>query len=361
MARAESSFADLRSAQRFALEIGALDEAFGLIGSIREFAMRAMRYEVFALGRRRLPRARRARSSARAAADRHAGVRRVGPRRVRARDRRSPRRPASSRTRSAWRRAGLPNACSPTCSTSSTEATSGNVEAARQVELAEASGNESRLCTRATWVRSRSAPKADTTRPTTRRASARACAGDRAAQPTWRRPRSPKASRAGPRPMRSKRSSTADRIARAAGNRWMSAFAAHRGERTARRPGRVEEGCAGLAEMVALWYRAGDWSQQWHTLSRCVIALAPDRKPRAGDGARRRDRDARHARRRADDVDPARRRVRNARRVDRPSSAPNEPPSSGPRAPRARSRTSCSARGRRCSPVSDCRSRARRR
>ena len=48
MARAESSFADMRSAQRFALEIGALDDAFGLIGSLREFAMRAMRYEVFA-------------------------------------------------------------------------------------------------------------------------------------------------------------------------------------------------------------------------------------------------------------------------------------------------------------------------
>ena len=25
--------------------------------------------------------------------------------------------------------------------------------------------------------------------------------------------------------------------------------------------------------MVDLWYRAGEWSQQWHTLSRCVIAL----------------------------------------------------------------------------------------
>ena len=48
MARAESSFADLRAAQRFALEIGALDHAFQIIGSIREFAMRAMRYEVFA-------------------------------------------------------------------------------------------------------------------------------------------------------------------------------------------------------------------------------------------------------------------------------------------------------------------------
>src|SRR5947209_3642581 len=48
MARADASFADLRSAQRFALDTRALDHAFGLIGSIREFAMRAMRYELFA-------------------------------------------------------------------------------------------------------------------------------------------------------------------------------------------------------------------------------------------------------------------------------------------------------------------------
>jgi hypothetical protein len=37
--------------------------------------------------------------------------------------------------------------------------------------------------------------------------------------------------------------------------------------------GELEVGCAGLAEMLGVWYRAGDWSQQWHTLSRCVIAL----------------------------------------------------------------------------------------
>jgi hypothetical protein len=44
-----------------------------------------------------------------------------------------------------------------------------------------------------------------------------------------------------------------------------SGFLVHRGD--------IEAGCAGLAEMVDLWYRAGEWSQQWHTLSRCVIAL----------------------------------------------------------------------------------------
>src|SRR6202034_2576068 len=45
---ADASFADLRAAQRFALETGDLDTAIGLIVSSREFAMRAMRYEVFA-------------------------------------------------------------------------------------------------------------------------------------------------------------------------------------------------------------------------------------------------------------------------------------------------------------------------
>ena len=48
LARADGALADLRAAQRFAMDIGDVDTAFRLIGSIREFAMRAMRYEVFA-------------------------------------------------------------------------------------------------------------------------------------------------------------------------------------------------------------------------------------------------------------------------------------------------------------------------
>jgi len=65
----------------------------------------------------------------------------------------------------------------------------------------------------------------------------------------------------------------ADRIASSAGNRWMSAFARTEASGLLVARGEVASGCAGLAEMVALWSRAGDWSQQWHTLSRCVIAL----------------------------------------------------------------------------------------
>jgi ATP/maltotriose-dependent transcriptional regulator MalT len=64
-----------------------------------------------------------------------------------------------------------------------------------------------------------------------------------------------------------------ERIARSVGNRWMQAFAFTEASGLLVSRGELEPGCAGLAEMVGVWYRAGDWSQQWHTLSRCVIAL----------------------------------------------------------------------------------------
>jgi hypothetical protein len=64
-----------------------------------------------------------------------------------------------------------------------------------------------------------------------------------------------------------------ERIARAAGNRWMQGFAFTEASGLLVSRGELELGCAGLADMVGVWYQAGDWSQQWHTLSRCVIAL----------------------------------------------------------------------------------------
>src|SRR5690606_2380402 len=45
--RADGSFADLRAAQRFAVQVGDDDTALRLITSIREYAMRTLRYEVF--------------------------------------------------------------------------------------------------------------------------------------------------------------------------------------------------------------------------------------------------------------------------------------------------------------------------
>ena len=63
------------------------------------------------------------------------------------------------------------------------------------------------------------------------------------------------------------------RIAGAVGNRWMHGFAVTEASGLLVSRGELEAGCAGLAEMVGVWDRAGDWSQQWHTLSRCAIAL----------------------------------------------------------------------------------------
>ena len=149
----------------------------------------------------------------------------------------------------------------------------GNVESARQLELAEASGDKSRLvhacymaavalssvgdydeaaawCAARTWSRRR---------PVRR--------------PTSRRPRLRKAFRPRAADDALEGFVTADRLARSAGNRWMSAFARTEASGLLVHRGDIDQGCAGLAETVGLWYRAGEWSQQWHTLSRCMIAL----------------------------------------------------------------------------------------
>jgi hypothetical protein len=65
----------------------------------------------------------------------------------------------------------------------------------------------------------------------------------------------------------------ADRLACSAGNRWMSAFARTEASGLQVRQGRLSDACAGLVETVDTWYRAGEWAQQWHTMSRCLIAL----------------------------------------------------------------------------------------
>ena len=53
----------------------------------------------------------------------------------------------------------------------------------------------------------------------------------------------------------------------------MSAFARTEASSLRVCMGDLARGCAGLADTVDAWYRAGEWAQQWLTLSRCVIAL----------------------------------------------------------------------------------------
>ena len=54
----------------------------------------------------------------------------------------------------------------------------------------------------------------------------------------------------------------------------MSAFARTESSALLLGQGETDTACQGLAEVVDVWYRAGEWSQQWLTLTRCVIALA---------------------------------------------------------------------------------------
>jgi predicted ATPase/DNA-binding winged helix-turn-helix (wHTH) protein len=269
---ADASFADLRAAQRFALETGDLDTAIGIIVSSREFAMRAMRYELFAW----------ADAASRAEdvlehplAPLLTGVRAYG----------------------AWVRGEFELAVTLAHETRALENSlgvepSGLAErvlgnmlsvmnddrgalhaSKRQVELAEASGVASRivhacymwavgLCASgdlegAADCIDRARGLAALTGSPTDLASVAVAEGfashsDEHALSAFLR---------------------ADEFARMAGNRWMGAFALTEACGFLVHLGDLPRGCAGLAETVDLWYRSGEWAQQWHTLSRCVIAL----------------------------------------------------------------------------------------
>ncbi|HEY7134434.1 MAG TPA: winged helix-turn-helix domain-containing protein [Acidimicrobiia bacterium] len=272
MTFAESSFADFRAAQRFALGIGDLDDAYRLIGSIREFAMRAMRYEVF--------------SWAEAACGAEDG-------------KDHPLRPLLTGVRAygAWVRGEFDLALALAEETRRLEKSLsvaksglaervlvnvlhimnrvdlGNEEVRRHIVVAEESGNESRLvhaCYMAAVALS-SQGRYDEAQHLVARAREHA---QETGSPT------DLASAAVAQGFASRDESDAltafmdaDRIARSAGNRWMSAFAYTEASGLLVARGALDSGCAGLADMVDRWYRAGDWSQQWHTLSRCVIAL----------------------------------------------------------------------------------------
>jgi hypothetical protein len=273
IARADGSFADLRAAQRFAVEIGDVDTALRLIASIREYAMRAMRYEVFAWADAAT---RSTASLEHPLAPLVLGIKAYG----------------------AWVRGEFTRALAIAEEARALEARLGqppsglvervmvNVlcvdvrpessapEAARQVELAEASGNPSRSV-HAHYMRAvvlssmgayadalaevvtaeRDAARTGSPTDLASVAVARGFAthgADDTALDAFR---------------------TAAGLADATGNRWMAAFARTEISGLLVHQGHLAEGCRGLAEVVDMWFRVGEWSQQWHTLSRCVIAL----------------------------------------------------------------------------------------
>jgi predicted ATPase/DNA-binding winged helix-turn-helix (wHTH) protein len=271
--RVDAAFADLRAAQRFAADVGDADTALGLVTSIREYAMRTMRYEVFAW------------------ADAAMGL---------VAQEAHPLRPTLTGVSAygAWVRGEFDRALEMARTALDDEAAQGlaplglaervlgnvlyirgDIEDGaamidRLIPIAEASGNGSRRV-HAYYMSSISAVSIgdvdlartryeaafDIARETgspTDLASAWTAKGfatrndDAAALDAF---------------------ASGDRLARSAGNRWMSAFACTEASSLRICMGDLARGCAGLAETVDAWYRAGEWAQQWLTLSRCLIAL----------------------------------------------------------------------------------------
>lgn len=271
--RIDRAFADLRAAQRFAVTAGDADTALGLITTVREYAMRTMRYEVFTW------------------ADAAASI---------VEDEVHPLRPTLTAVSAygAWARGEFEQSRMLAATAADdeqaqgllplglTERVLGNVlyilgdtmgaheMCSQLIPIAEASGDASRQA-HAYYMASISAISVGHVDEAHARYEAAFEAARRSASPT------DLASAWTARGFSTRDDdeaaldafASADRLARAAGNRWMSAFACTEASSLRVCMGDLRRGCDGLAETIDIWYRAGEWAQQWLTLSRCVIAL----------------------------------------------------------------------------------------
>ena len=271
-ARAESAFVDLRVAQRFALEHGDIDQALTLIGSVREYGMRAMRYE--ALGW----------AEAALAAEGVAGH------------------PLAATVRgtaayAVWIRGEFERALSLANGVEEDESASsealglakrvqanvyyvlGQVERGLDagrvlLELAEESGQPSRIA-HAAYMLSVALSSTDETAEASALAARAQRLGEETACPTdlasaWA---AHGFAAHGDTENALAAFARSAEIASAAGNRWMAAFAATEISALRLLCGEVDDAAHGLAGAVDTWYRAGEWSQQWQTLARCLPAL----------------------------------------------------------------------------------------
>lgn len=271
--RADASFPDLRAAQRFALQSEDFDTAFGLICSMREYAMRALRYEVFAWADAA------ARDGGGADHPLHPVV-------------------TGLRAYGAWVRGEFATALTLADAARADEqaldvAASGLVERVRAnvfyaigqiesgiaenerlIELVESTGNDSRRA-HAYYMASVAFSSLGAHEEAVRLMSVGREAGRRTGSPTDLASASVAEGFAthDDDVAALNAFASAERLARSAGNRWMSAFARTEASGLLLHRGELAAACTGLAEMVDTWYRAGEWAQQWHTLSRCVVAL----------------------------------------------------------------------------------------
>jgi hypothetical protein len=271
--RADAAFADLRSAQRFALAVEDFDAAFELIGSIREYAMRTMRYEVFTWAETA------ARLDAGAGHELHPLVSAVSAYGAFVRGEYEKALTVARAARAAEERRGLmPSGlvervlANVLFAVGKVEA--GHAETTRQLAIVEQAGIGSRLA-HACYFGSVSASSVGAYDEADRLVARAREAAQRTGSPTDLASASVAAGFAAHDDARValEAFATADRLASSAGNRWMSGFARTEASGLLVHRGELAAGCDGLAEMVDTWYRAGEWAQQWHTLARCVIAL----------------------------------------------------------------------------------------
>jgi len=280
VARAEGAFADLRAASGFLAQVGDLPAAFDLVVSVREYAMRSMRYEVFTwadhVGQVV------AADPSGAGTDLPSYPQLLGVRAYGAwvRGEFEAALALAHEARDRERQLGVEPSGLVERVLANVLSTIGQIDAGldemqTQLALAETSGNASRLVHAyymgsvgfastggnyddARRLADRAAEIAARTGSPTDLASAAVARGFLSIDD----PRTALDAFAG-----------AERLARAAGNRWMRAFAHTEASGLLVHLGQVEAGCRGLAEMVDAWYRAGEWPHQWHTLTRCVFAL----------------------------------------------------------------------------------------
>lgn len=273
VARADASFADLRAAQRFSVEIGDVDTAFGLACATREYGMRTLHYEVFtwadamsgmpggaghpaypvvlsvsaygALCRGEFDRALELAGDAKEAEQTLA----VAP-------------------------VGLAERVRANVYYAIDELDRGIAENARLIELADESGNDSRRA-HAHYMASVAASSCGDYDEGHRlsqlaRRSADVTGGVTDLACSWV---AEGFSIHGDDALALSAFAHGDRLARSVGNRWLSAFARTEIGALKVSHGELASGCEELAEQVDTWYRTGEWAQQWHTLMRCVIAL----------------------------------------------------------------------------------------
>lgn len=275
VSRADAAFADFRATQRYLLEIGELTPALALISSVREYALRAMRYEMFSWA-----------DAALAAAD---VARADFPERTVV---------TGFQAHGAWLRGEFQRALALASHVAEQEqelgfAPSGLAErvqgnvlfalgaldeglaaTSRLLALAEATGNASRTA-HASYMQSAALSSVGRFDEAAELAERTLAIGHVTGSPTdlasgW--------AATGfaihhDVPAALEAFATSARIAAEAGNRWMNAFARTEMYGLMLSHGQAGVACAGLADVVDTWFRAGEWSQQWVTLARCVLGL----------------------------------------------------------------------------------------